>query len=77
MSKTMIVALVFFSTSLEIAFAQQHGGTDKDEEACIRDVTRFCRKLMNQGDFTILACLKQNRTRLRPSCRKALTDHGQ
>jgi hypothetical protein len=24
-----------------------------------------------------LACLKQNRARLRPSCRRVLADHGQ
>ena len=77
MSKTIIVALVFFSTGLQFSLAQQHPGNDKDEKACIGDVTRFCRKLMDQGDFTILACLKENRTRLRPSCLKTLADHGQ
>jgi hypothetical protein len=32
---------------------------DQDEKACAPDVQRFCRKLMDQGDFTILACLKE------------------
>jgi len=39
--------------------ALSHGGTEQD--ACARDVQRFCRKLIDQGDFTILACLKENR----------------
>jgi hypothetical protein len=77
MSKTIIVALVLFGTSLQFSFAQQHPGNDKDEKTCIGDVTRFCRKLMDQSDLKILACLKENRTRLRPSCIKALADHGQ
>jgi hypothetical protein len=71
-----IFALVFLTISFQVAYAEQHGGTDQDEKACIRDVTRFCRRLMNQGDFAILACLQQHRTRLRPACRKVLAGHG-
>jgi hypothetical protein len=40
-------------------------------------VTRFCRPVMNNGDQAVLACLKQNRTRLTKGCDKVLTDHGQ
>jgi hypothetical protein len=32
---------------------------------------------MDQGDFTVLACLKENRARLHPACRDVLTRHGQ
>jgi hypothetical protein len=54
-----------------------HSGTDQEEKACTRDVQRFCRKLMDQGDFTILACLKENRPKLSPACRYVLVSHGQ
>jgi hypothetical protein len=54
------------------ASAQQPG-----HDACARDVTRFCRPVMNNGDQAVLACLKQNRTRLSKGCEKVLTDHGQ
>jgi hypothetical protein len=40
-------------------------------------VQRFCRKLMDQGDFTILACLKENRAKLSLACRYVLVSHGQ
>jgi hypothetical protein len=33
---------------------------------------RFCRKWMDQGDFTVLACLKENRTRLHQAWLDAL-----
>jgi hypothetical protein len=46
-------------------------------DACARDVSRFCRAQMNDGDMVILACLKQNRGRLSRACAKVLTDHGQ
>ena len=46
-------------------------------DACARDVTRFCRAVMNNGDGAVLACLKQNRTKLSKICDKMLTDHGQ
>ncbi|WP_439395687.1 cysteine rich repeat-containing protein [Bradyrhizobium sp. PMVTL-01] len=55
------------------ASAQQQPGHD----ACARDVSRFCRAVMNNGDGAVLACLKQNRTRLGKACDKVLTDHGQ
>jgi hypothetical protein len=57
--------------------ALAHGGSDQEEQACTRDVQRFCRKLMDQGDFTILACLKENRPKLSPACRTVLVSHGQ
>ena len=50
---------------------------DCDLKACARDVQRFCRSLMDQGDFTILACLQQNRTKLTSGCLQVLTNHGQ
>ncbi|WP_426410520.1 hypothetical protein [Bradyrhizobium ganzhouense] len=55
------------------ASAQQRPGQD----ACARDVTRHCRAVMNNGDSAVLACLKQNRTKLSKACDKVLTDHGQ
>ena len=55
------------------ASAQQQPGHD----ACARDVARFCRPVMNNGDQAVLACLKQNRTRLSKACDKVLTEHGQ
>ena len=46
-------------------------------DACARDVSRFCRAQMNDGDSAVLACLKQNRAKLSKTCEKVLTDHGQ
>jgi hypothetical protein len=64
-----IILLLIFASS---ASAQQLG-----QDACARDVTRFCRAVMNNGDGAVLACLKQHRTRLSKACDKVLTDHGQ
>ena len=47
------------------------------QDACARDVSRFCRAHMNDGDMVILACLKQNRARLGKACQQVLTSHGQ
>ncbi len=46
-------------------------------DACARDVSRFCRAHMQEGDQIVLACLKQNRGRLSKACQQVLTDHGQ
>jgi hypothetical protein len=55
------------------ASAQQRQGHD----ACARDVSRFCRAQMNDGDQIVLACLKQNRARLSKACQQTLASHGQ
>ena len=57
--------------------ALARSGTDQEQKACGRDVERLCRKLMDQGDFTILACLKENRPKLSAACRTVLVGHGQ
>src|SRR4051794_23984189 len=49
----------------------------RPDPGCARDVSRFCRAHMDEGDQVILACLKQNRARLSKVCAKVLTDNGQ
>jgi len=46
-------------------------------DACARDVSRFCRAVMNDGDMVVLSCLKQHRARLSRACDKVLTENGQ
>ena len=71
-----LVALFLLSVPVSTG-ALAHSGTDQDEKACAPDVRRFCRKLMDQGDFTILACLKENRPKLSAACRNVLVSHGE
>jgi hypothetical protein len=68
-SVAFIVALVLIVSD---SSAQQQG-----HDACARDVTRFCRAQINDGDQVVLACLKQNRPKLSKACEKVLTEHGQ
>jgi hypothetical protein len=68
----LILLFVPVSTS-----ALAHSGTEQDEKACAPDVQRFCRKLVDQGDFAVLACLKENRPKLSTACRQVLVSHGQ
>jgi hypothetical protein len=71
-------ALTLLSISVSTgAIAQQRSGTPDEQKACSRDVSRFCRTLMDQGDFVILACLQQNRPKLTKACSQVLTNHGQ
>jgi Cysteine rich repeat len=64
--------IVPFILMASAASAQQQG-----HDACARDVSRFCRAHINEGDQVVLACLQQNRARLSKACAKVLTDHGQ
>ncbi|WP_029084700.1 hypothetical protein [Bradyrhizobium sp. th.b2] len=71
-----VLALILLSVPVSTS-ALAHSGTEQDEKACAPDVQRLCRKLVNQGDFTILACLKENRPKLSAACRHVLVSHGQ
>ena len=64
----LVLALILMAPS---ASAQQ------GQDACARDVSRFCRAHMNEGDMVVLACLKQNRARLSKACQQVLVSHGQ
>jgi hypothetical protein len=46
-------------------------------DACARDVSKFCRAQMQDGDQIVLACLKQNRARISKACQAMLASHGQ
>jgi hypothetical protein len=72
------LALILLSLSISTgAIAQQRSGTPEEQAACSRDVQRYCRPVIDQGDFTILACLQQNRPKLTKACDQVLKSHGQ
>jgi hypothetical protein len=70
----IVGTLSLFVSSAAMA---QHGGTEKEQRACAGNVQRYCRPILGQGDFAVLACLQQHRGKLTAPCRKVLTDHGQ
>ncbi|HXI07736.1 MAG: hypothetical protein ACRC1G_15305 [Bradyrhizobium sp.] len=80
--RKFVLALALLS-STTAAFAQQQPpmqgrqGTAEEQAACNRDVQRHCRSLLNQGDFVILACLKENRAKISSACDQVLKSHGQ
>ncbi len=73
------LALILLSLSASTgAIAEpQRSGTPEEQAACTRDVQRYCRPVIDQGDFTILACLQQNRPKLTKACELVLKNHGQ
>jgi len=68
---TRFLFIVLLVVTASSAQAQQ------GHDACARDVTRFCRAHMSEGDQVVLNCLKQHRARLSKACDKVLTEHGQ
>jgi hypothetical protein len=69
-------ALILLSVPVS-AGALAHSGSEQEQQACTRDVQRFCRTLTDQNDLIILACLKDNRQKLSSACRDVLVSHGQ
>ena len=75
----LLLALMLLSLSISTGAVaqQQRSGTPDEQAACSRDVQRFCRPVIDQGDFTILACLQQHRPKLTAACNQVLKNHGQ
>ena len=73
----LAVSLLSVSLSTGALAQQQRSGTAEEQAACSRDVQRHCRKVIDQGDFTILACLKENRPKISKACDQVLKSHGQ
>ena len=73
----LALTLLSLSVSTGALAQQQRSGTPEEQAACSRDVQRYCRPVIDQGDFTILACLQQNRPKLSKACDAVLKNHGQ
>lgn len=70
----LALTLLAFSTAVH---AQDGRGTAEEQKACTRDVQKHCRAVIDQGDFTVLACLKENRAKISVACDQVLKSHGQ
>lgn len=79
LKKVLLLTLVAgFATE---AFAQQQqpqprSAREYEEKACGRDVSRYCKAVINESDLTILNCLQQNRPKISQACQKVLKDNG-
>jgi hypothetical protein len=71
-----LLSLVVFASFVLAATASAQV-TQREHDACTRDVVRHCRAVMNDGDQAVLACLKEHRSRISRGCNKILVDHGQ
>jgi hypothetical protein len=72
------ISYVFLSALVTAQIvAISHVSAQQGHDACARDVSRFCRAHMNDGDSAVLGCLKQHRSRLSRACDRVLTENGQ
>jgi hypothetical protein len=79
--KTMLqkVLMSAFALALlpSVSFAQTDAERQRQDRACRSDVTKHCRKVVDQGDMVIGQCLVQNEKKLSRGCKKLLEDSGQ
>ena len=76
MVRLTIVAATVLMAGIPGAFAQypQHRGTQQQQEACSKDVSRHCRSVMRESDAVIAGCLREHRSKLSKSCLRALAE---
>ena len=72
----LALSLLSITVSSDAFAQQQRSGTPDEQKACSRDVQKHCRAVIDQGDFTILACLQQNRPKISAACNQVLKNHG-
>jgi hypothetical protein len=71
----MAGGVILASACAMMALANAQDTRARQQQACSRDVSRHCRKQMNDGDMAIYQCLQQNRERLSPACRNVVDLH--
>jgi len=77
MMHTIRIVATALALTVATHASAQGGGTPEEQAACSRDVHRFCRAAISQGDMGVLACLQQNRARIGKACDQVLRNHGQ
>ena len=65
-----------FLFAIPLVLMASAASAQQGHDACARDVSRFCRAQMNDGDMVVLACLQQNRARISKACQQTLAAHG-
>lgn len=79
LKRVLCLALIAGSLTTQALAQQQRPvptGREAEEKACGRDVSRFCKAVINADDLTVLSCLQQNRTKISQACQKVLTANG-
>jgi Cysteine rich repeat len=74
LNKVLLLAVIAGSVATN-AFAQDATRASQ-EKACGKDVSRYCKPVIDSGDMVILSCLQQNRTKISQACQKVLKDNG-
>lgn len=77
MLRTLLIASLFASAATAAMAQQNRSGTPEEQKACSKDVSRYCRSVMNEADLVILSCLQQHRPKISKACDAVLTSHGQ
>jgi hypothetical protein len=70
----MVLGLMVLLAANGVALAQ-HAGTQREQSACSRDASRFCRKDLG-NDGAVQQCLQMKRARLSSACKRVFQSHG-
>jgi hypothetical protein len=69
---TFVLAMLMMVATPSLAQDPKRGGTSQQQQVCAKDVSRYCRKVIDADDAAIFGCLKENRAKLSRACLKSL-----
>ncbi len=70
-----LLGAVLLLSVVVVSRADAQDSRTAQERACSHDVSRHCRRYLNEGDMAIYQCLQNNRERLSPACRRLVDGH--
>ena len=76
LKKALLLSLIAGSIATHAMAQEKDPVRAAQERACGRDVSRFCKQVINESELTILGCLQQKRTQISQACQKVLKDNG-
>jgi hypothetical protein len=81
--RLIFIFATFLALGVDALFAQTppssgglFEGTAQEQAACRTDTMKFCREFVPDS-MQVLACLRQQRTRISKACQEVLSSHGQ
>ena len=68
----LVLTIPAIAASAQGGRSGEHKGSAQQQRACRSDVLRHCGDMQDKDDYAIANCMRANKARLSPTCRRSL-----